>query len=510
MAHQMQEDAHRVITQLGEADGDISVNALAEQIGFDQSRVMAICQGFVEEGWVVLHETAFLELAVDEDGQAWMDAGQPLLERRLAAFLKESGEAQSTPAMAEAMGVPAQAVGKVLRLLSSKGYAKREGKALVWDDSGDLDSVTKDEELMKRLQEAEGLLWISEEEAETKDVSEALKTLRSRNFLKTKSRKERSVALTDAGRKLLKEGVEKVEYVNQLTEAMLLSGDWKDVTFRPYDVQLDTTPVHPGKPHPLRRVLEETRQAFLHMGFTEIRGHYVESAFWDFDALFQPQDHPAREMQDTFYCERPGLFSLPKEELVETIRRTHEEGGDTGSTGWRYRWSEDKAKQVVLRTHTTAVTVAACHNDPKPPQKLFTVGRVFRRETIDYKHLPEFHQVDGIIIDESASFANLLGTLTAFYKQMGFEAVKFRPAFFPYTEPSVEVFVRMPGRKEWFELGGAGVFRPEVTRPAGVEAPVLAWGLGLERLAMIRYQIQDIRELYLSHLDWLRGNPLSS
>lgn len=509
MAHQLDRDAHRVITQLGEADDGVSVVQLAEQVELDQSKVMAICQGFAEEGWVALQEESFVELSATPEGEAWMETGEPLLERRIAEHLKAVDASQSTPEIASALEIAPQEVGKVLRLVLGKGYARKDGKALAWSDA-DLDATTTDEELLAQLRDADGVLRLPESKAEANDIASAIKTLRSRGYVKTKDRTQRNVHLLDAGRKALDKGVEVVEQVNQLTEEMLLSGEWENVTFRPYDVHLDTTSVHPGKPHPLRRVLEETRQAFLHMGFAEIRGGYVESAFWDFDALFQPQDHPAREMQDTFYCERPGLFSLPKEELVEVIRRTHEEGGDTGSTGWRYRWSEDKAKQVVLRTHTTAVTVAACHNDPTPPQKLFTVGRVFRRETIDYKHLPEFHQVDGIIIDESASFANLLGTLTAFYRQMGFEAVKFRPAFFPYTEPSVEVFVRMPGRKEWFELGGAGVFRPEVTRPAGVKVPVLAWGLGLERLAMIRYQIEDIRELYLSHLDWLRNNPLSS
>lgn len=508
MPYQLQEDAHRVITFLADHDQEIALHALAERLGLDQAKVSAICQGFAEDGWIQMQEETYLELALDTEGSSWIDSGVPLLERRLAVFLQQAGTPQSTTQLAEALSVSTQDIGRVLKLILAKGYATKEKQGLVATQTN-LDESTPDERLLERLK-TQNPLWLSESDAAETTTEDAIKSLRGRSFIKTKPRKQRMVQLEAKGREVLASGVEVIRQVNQLTEAMLLSGEWKQVTFRPYNVHLDTQSVYPGKPHPLRRVLEETRQAFLHMGFTEIRGPYVESAFWDFDALFQPQDHPAREMQDTFYCGRPATFSLPEAQLVETIRRTHEEGGDTGSTGWRYRWSEEKAKQVVLRTHTTAVTVASCHQNPHSPQKLFTVGRVFRRETIDYKHLPEFHQVDGVILDESASFANLLGTLTAFYRQMGFEAVKFRPAFFPYTEPSVEVFVRMPGRKEWFELGGAGVFRPEVTRPAGVSVPVLAWGLGLERLAMIRYNIQDIRELYLSHLDWLRRNPLCS
>jgi len=507
MKRQLLSEPYHVLTHLGTLESPTDIKQIAEALGFDQSKVMAVCTGFAEEGWGDFQASEFTELSLEEDGQALIESGAPLLERQLAEVLKEKQTAMTTPELAEALGIPNQNVGRTLRFLTSKKYAKKEGKALVWAD-GDLDTQHADELLLKRIADADGQLLLPEDEANQKDNAQAIKTLRSRNYVKARTRTQRSFLLNDAGRAVLKEGIEEVREVTQLTEEMLLSGDWKNVTFREYDVTLDVAPVFPGKMHPLRRVLEETRRAFLSMGFAEIRGPYVESAFWDFDALFQPQDHPAREMQDTFYLQRPGVYSLPDRELVETVRRTHEEGGDTGSTGWRYKWSEEKAKQVVLRTHTTAVTVDACHRNPEPPQKVFCVGRVFRRETIDYKHLPEFHQVDGIIVEKNASFANLLGTLAEFYRQMGFDEVKFRPAFFPYTEPSVEVFVRMPGRKEWFELGGAGVFRPEVVQPMGVKVPVLAWGLGLERLAMIRYEIHDIRELYLSHLGWLKENAL--
>ncbi len=244
----------------------------------------------------------------------------------------------------------------------------------------------------------------------------------------------------------------------------------------------------------MQKIIQETRSAFLEMGFSEIISPQVESAFWDFDALFQPQDHPARDMQDTFYLERPKLAELPSYETVERVRLTHENGWKTGSTGWGYRWQEKRAKQVVLRTHTTATTVRALAEDPNPPRKVFCVGKVYRNEAISYKHLPEFFQVDGIIIDKEANLATLLGTLKEFYRKMGFSKIKFKPAFFPYTEPSVEVFVFMESKQSWIEMGGSGVFRPEVTIPFGCQVPVLAWGLGLDRLAMMRYGLTDIRE----------------
>ncbi|MCK6513337.1 phenylalanine--tRNA ligase subunit alpha [Myxococcota bacterium] len=510
MVRQLTTNAYKVLKQLEAQGGRLGMEAVVAQTGIDQSQAMAVATAFAQDGWIEITEEIRLELSLDEEGLAFVKSGASLLERRAAEALRQKAQPMTPVELAEATGSDAQAIGKIMRSLTAKGYAERAGKSLVWSSAADLDIRQPDEILLDRLTRSpESCLLLDASESNDEAVQEIIKGLRSRGYLRSKERKFREIRLTQIGKDVLSDGIEERVEINQLTEAMLLSGAWRKASFRSYDVTLATAPVRPGKMHPLRRVLEETRRAFLNLGFAEIRGPYVESAFWDFDALFQPQDHPAREMQDTFYCARPNQFELPDEALVETIRRTHEDGGQTGSTGWRYKWSAQKARQVVLRTHTTAVTVAACHKNPQPPQKIFCVGRVFRRETIDWKHLPEFHQVDGVIIDKDASFASLLGTLTAFYKQMGFDEVKFRPDFFPYTEPSVGVFVRLPGAKDWFELGGAGVFRPEVVQPAGVDVPVLAWGLGLERLAMVRYQLEDIRQLYLSQLDWLKESALS-
>ncbi|MEM1008479.1 MAG: phenylalanine--tRNA ligase subunit alpha, partial [Myxococcota bacterium] len=394
---------------------------LMEQVSLDQSQVMAMCQGFSEKGWLEIEERVGIELRTTEEGDALLERQQPFFERVIAGVLAEQIEAKTTKQLADLMGASAQEIGKHLRYLTEKGYAKREGKALLAEPTAQLEQAFVDEELFARVGAAEGVLLLNEQEQQEPAMQQAIKLLKSRGVVKLKERKQRAARLTEAGRAMVEAGIEEVREENQLTEEMLLSGEWRDVRFRPYDVTLDVAPVYSGKAHPLRRLMERTRRAFLNLGFREIRGPYVESAFWDFDALFQPQDHPAREMQDTFYGERPKQFDLPEPSLVEAIRAVHQDGGDTGSTGWGYRWREDKAKQVVLRTHTTAVTVSSCHQNPAPPQKIFCVGRVFRRETIDDTHLPEFHQVEGVIVDKDASLASLLGTLKAFYQQMGFD-----------------------------------------------------------------------------------------
>jgi phenylalanyl-tRNA synthetase alpha chain len=274
---------------------------------------------------------------------------------------------------------------------------------------------------------------------------------------------------------------------------------------RPFDFDVPVAVPAPGKPHPLTQLFEEVRDVFWSLGFSEIAGDFVESAFWNMDALFIPQDHPAREMQDTFYLKEPATQPVPAG-LFATVQKVHQAGGGTGSTGWGGAFSRDVSQKALLRTHTTVTTIRHLAAHPQPPAKVFGIGRVFRNEAMDATHLPEFHQIEGILVEEGATFRTLVGVLREFYTRLGFPEVKFRPSFYPYTEPSLDVAVRWNNR--WLELGGAGIFRPEVSQPLGVPCPVLAWGLGLERLAMMRLGLKDIRDLYVPDLKWLQENPL--
>jgi len=316
----------------------------------------------------------------------------------------------------------------------------------------------------------------------------------------------RRVSLTDSGREIVGLGIELKDEVAQVTSELLQTGRWKEVTFRKYDVRTFAPSVYPGKKHPLTRMADEVRRIFVQMGFTEIDDEYVQPAFWNMDALFTPQDHPARDLQDTFYLRNPSRIELEDENLIDVVRSVHEDGWKTGSLGWRYKWIRREAEKALLRTHTTVSTVKYLSKHPDPPVKVFSLSRIFRNEAIDTTHLPEFVQIEGIIMEKDASFDMLCGVLREFYRQMGFEEIRIRPGYFPYTEPSAEVEVHYNGK--WMELGGAGVFRPEVTAPFGVRYPVLAWGLGFERLAMLRWNLTDIRELYISDIDLLRKNPI--
>ena len=331
-----------------------------------------------------------------------------------------------------------------------------------------------------------------------------METLLGRGLLVESGHKRMLVALTKKGEEEAKGIGEIKEEIGELTHEMITSGKWKGAEFSPYAVApaADETL---GKKHPITRMTDRIRQIFIEMGFEEMEGPMVESAFWNFDALFQPQDHPARDLADTFYMDMDG--ELPEKKIVEKVKKSHQDG-------WKYPWKEEEAKRMVLRTHTTAASaryLAKLDETLKKGgngKKYFCVGRVFRNEATDFKHLAEFHQVEGIVAWDGANFRHLLGLLKEFYRRLGFEKIRFRPSYFPYTEPSLEIEVFFEGRKEWMELGGAGILRPEMTKPLCGVYPVLAWGLSLERPMMLMEGLEDIRTFYKNDLDWLKGSKI--
>lgn len=390
----------------------------------------------------------------------------------------------------------------VLAWLKRKGWADIQtvegGTRVVLEEAGRLAAEVQgpDEVLIRRLAQGE----LREEEADP----QVLRALKQRQeIVRERRRVHRTLSLTERGRRVADalDEVREAE-VAQIAPALLQGGAWRHARFRRYDVRAYAPAAIGGKKHPLSWYVERVRRVFLEMGFAEIAGEYVGPAFWSFDALFQPQDHPARDMLDTFYVDADLVFELPDAAVVRRVAETHEHGGTTGSTGWGYRWKVEEARRPILRPHTTADTIRYLAEHPDPPQKAFILGKNFRRDAPDATHLPEFHQIEGVVMEEGANLAMLIGTIRTFYRKLGLE-VRFRPAYFPYTEPSLQPEIFAGGR--WMELGGSGIFRPEVTEPLGIRTPVLAWGLGLERVVMVREGVEDMRTLIWNDLEWLRG-----
>jgi len=437
-----------------------------------------------EKGLLQVSEFTTEKYNLTKEGEEYVSSGLP--ERQV--IIKVSSP---TPIDAVKDEFGPKLVGIALGWLRKKGWAQIEDGNLV---PGDIPLPGDDEETLAGL-EAGTLTAIS------KGVK---KDLVKRNLIEVSEDKTRTITITEQGAVIFQAGITLEEEVAQLTSDLIRTGSWKDKHLRAYNIDAPVQPVYGAKTHPYQRLIDEMRQIFLEMGFTEIKGEIIQSSFWNFDALFQPQDHPARDMQDTFYLDSTG--DVPPE-YTDSVAAMHEHGGDIDSKGWGGKWSREQAKKNVLRTHTTANTIKYLTDNPDPPVKAFCIDRAYRRETIDPTHTPEFEQLEGVVMDEGMSFSNLLGLLREFYHRVGFADVRFRPAYFPYTEPSVEPEVYIEGMG-WIELGGAGVFRKEVTEPLGIKYPVLAWGLGVSRLAMLRLGLRDLRTLYQSDIDWLRKSPV--
>lgn len=264
------------------------------------------------------------------------------------------------------------------------------------------------------------------------------------------------------------------------------------------DVEAKVPATYVARIHPLKETINEIREIFVSLGFSEVLGNLAQPSFWNFDALFTPQDHPAREMQDTFYLKDMKASKFATSTQINQVSRSHKKG-------WRYDWNMSEAQRMALRTHTTCVTIKHLADNKPDESRIFSLGRVFRNEKVSYKHLAEFNQVEGVVIGKNVTLRDLMGLQEEFYRRIGLTKIKFWPTFFPYTEPSLQSMVYNDRLGKWIELFGMGIFRPEVTKPLGITKPVLAWGGGIERIAMLKYGLDDVREFYNNNLNWLRS-----
>jgi phenylalanyl-tRNA synthetase alpha chain len=470
--------------------GDIQ--ELSEKTGLPEVAIMRSTLTLQDKNLARINETVVKTVELTEEGR---ELSQKLPERSVLDALEDTLEVSRLPLDRSTVSI-------------ALGWLKRKG--LITMHKGEdliLELTEKGREYKKILLPEEDILqaMIKGENDVDTFPSEVLKDLKSRKAIQIREKIKRTITITEDGIKRIREGIDLVEEISQITPEVIRERRWESIGFKPYDIQADVRSLSYGKRHFINQAIEYVRKIWLEMGFREMKGPIVSSAFWNFDALFQPQDHPARDMQDTFFI--PGYADLPENEVVSRVKAMHEHGGDTESSGWEYAWDEQEARKLVLRTHTTVLSAKTLHAIKKSelPAKFFSVGKCFRNEKVDWNHLAEFYQTDGIVVGEGVNLRHLLGYLTLFLRKMGIENFRFRPAYFPYTEPSIEAEIFNPHTGEWMELVGAGMFRPEVVKPLlGEEIPVLAWGPGFDRIIMDYYQIKDIRMLYKNDLKQLR------
>jgi phenylalanyl-tRNA synthetase alpha chain len=478
-----------------------SVKEIAKNTGLQEVEVMRALQWMQNKDIINLNEELREIASLDENGKEYLEKGLP--EKRFLQAIE--GKGLSLEDISKKSWLLKEELNISLGILKSKAaidIKKEKGIKVKITQQGKklLEKGFLEEKFLKK----QFPLNIKELKEEEKFSLDNLK--KRKKIIKVDLIKEKIPELTEIGRKIIRQGVGKQDVLDRLTPSMLKKGSWKNRKFRHYDVKINVPEIYGGKRHFVSQAINYIKRIWLDMGFKEMTGSLVQTSFWDLDALFVPQDHPARDMQDTFYIKEPKFGKLPKK-FTARIKATHENGWTTGSKGWRYKWSEEEAKKLLMITHDTylsARTIAALKKEDLP-FKSFQIMKVFRNESLSWKSLFEFYQIGGIVVDPDANLKHLKGYLKEFFKKMGFPDVRIRPAHFPYTEPSAEVDVLHPAKKEWIELGGSGIFRPEVVKPLlGFECPVLAWGLGLERTIMEYYNLDDIRLVYKNDLRHLR------
>lgn len=303
--------------------------------------------------------------------------------------------------------------------------------------------------------------------------------------------------------KQIREGIEKKakklvgKEITNLDPSLLKTGLWRKTKFKKYNIKAKGKKIYPGKIQLYQKFILKVRRKLLELGFKEMSGPTIETEFWNFDALFQPQNHPARDWTDTYSLKNPKYGKLPNEKIIKAVKKSHEEN-------WGYKWDKKKAKELVPRAHDTAISPRYLTKNIEIPGKYFSLVRCYRPDIMDAQHLIEFNQLGGFVIGKNMNLKKLLGLLKTFAKEFGRpEKIKFFPDYYPFTEPSVQISIK-DEKMGWVELAGAGIFRRELTEPLGIEVPVIAWGIGLDRLAMSALGIDDIRKLFSQNLAWLR------
>jgi len=274
---------------------------------------------------------------------------------------------------------------------------------------------------------------------------------------------------------------------------------------RVYDVGAPVPTLFAGKKAPYVQFLNQIRHKLVALGFEEMYAPLVVSEFYNFDVLFQPQNHPARTWTDSYQLLKPKKARLPDKKIVSAIKAAHENGGKALSKGWGYEWSEEIASRAVPAMHGTAHSARQLVNGVTYPHKYFAIARCFRPDVVDATHLIEFNQMEGFVVGEDLNFRHLLGMLKDFAIEIaGAEKVKFFPDYYPFTEPSVQLSAKHP-ELGWIEFAGAGMFRPEMLENLGIKGEAIAWGMGIDRLAMFKLGIKDIRYLFAEDIGYLRN-----
>jgi phenylalanyl-tRNA synthetase alpha chain len=445
-------------------------------------------------------------------GREWQKSGT--VEERLAA-LAASSPGQTLPELAQTLGVDKGDAGSAFGALSKAGVLLMDGdKKIFVVEQGSQGQASSEKTgavrglLDKAASSADGMLADADlSDAEKNAMATISKKRGAQDSAFRVVQRERVFFKFTDSYPVIRDALEKAgvsgDELGQLTKEMLETGAWKGKTFRPYSVNVPPSRLLIGRSNPYSSFLEGVKDKLASLGFEEFDGSLVESEFWNSDALFMPQFHAARDIHDAYYIKEPSAAKFIEEPHLSNVAAAHETGGDTGSRGWSYKFDREFTKRLILRSQGTVLSARQLPK-AKVPGKYFGIVRCFRYDRVDATHLSDFYQTEGIVLGDDVNLRTLLGFLEMFAVEVaGAKEVKYVPGYFPFTEPSVEVHIKHP-TIGWFELGGSGIFRPEVTKSLGVDVPVAAWGIGIDRMALMALGLNDLRELFSPDIESVR------
>jgi len=504
----------KVVLGFSESD-ELSVEKIEETPGFKAGNGNQVLswlknKGIVEE--LRREVSPFYELT--PLGRLWFEKGSPP-ERILELVRQQDG--LSLPEIAEKLGLDNKDAGSAFGSLSKAGLLVMDGEKKVRLSPAALaasgtaaSAYLRQLEITRRLLEraAGGALTGGELSDEEKQVIAGL--AKKRGAQDAPFRQGERIRIFYGRTPLYREVFEALKdsetgggEIGLLEPEMLEKGSWKGRKFRPYNVQTPQARLLPGRTNAYSQFLENTKDKLVSLGFEEFGGPLVETEFWNSDALFMPQFHSARDIHDVYHIADPREARMIDEPWISNVAAAHENGGRTGSRGWNYQFDRDFTRRLILRSQGTVMSAKTLPH-AKIPGKYFGMLRCFRYDKVDATHLSDFYQTEGIILGEDVNLRTLLGMLEMFAVEVaGAKEVKYVPGYFPFTEPSVEVHIKHPGLG-WFELGGSGIFRPEVTASLGVSVPVAAWGIGIDRMALMALGLSDLRDLFSYDIESVR------
>ena len=460
----------------------------------------------------VLDEKKEVLVSVTELGRELKE--KTLLELRIIEMLSETGPTRM-PELAKTLREESKETNiAVANLKKTQIVDIRQGGLVALLEGADRSEFNQRQRLLEKIGKAESCHREELDEEEWKIIeSGSRKRGKSKGLFRITEQIDKQCVLNERGQQALSSILEHSlsgEEISQLTPQTLKDGSWKNASFRAYNIEGAFPRIVVGKKNPYRQFLDFVKRKMIALGFEEMRGPLVESEFWNMDALYMPQFHPARAIHDAYYVDSPSHCNEIPEPNFSNVAQAHSNGGQTGSAGWGYGFDKERSKRLVLRSQGTALSARQLAKIPQIPGKYFAIARCFRYDAVDTTHAPDFFQVEGIVLGDEINFRHLLGLLKLFALEIAQTSeVRFSTDYFPFTEPSVEVSMKHP-QLGWIELGGAGIFRPEVTRPHGIDVPVIAWGLGLDRMAMVALDIQDIRDVFSADLDVIRSKRVNA